>query len=135
MNLQELERAEQLIKLSEFLDKPLKEGFACSPDGPELYQLVRALIEDGQFTALLHLKRAEYAAQLALDSLTQDTAYLRDDLEEHLRRLQSLLTKIEQEEHLRRDREVLLSLSSDDPEQGLSSWTSGRTTDSTSSEQ
>lgn len=133
MNLQELERADQLIRLSEFLGLPLKEGFAHSPDGAELYPRVRAIIEDHQFMMLLHLKRAENAALLAFESITLDTEYLREDLVEHLRHLQSLMTKIEQEEHLRRDREVLLSLCSDDPEQGLSEWTSGKTTDCTSS--
>lgn len=124
MKLEDLERASEVIQISTLCGQPLEEAFKLLPHGPELYPTIRRLLDDKQFLVLLDLKRAEQHALSALERLTPDTEYLRDELEEHLCRLQTLLGKVEQEECLRLDREVLLSV---DPAEGLGEHTGGTT--------
>lgn len=54
-----------------------------------------------------YLEKAGKLAAYALEELTPSTEYLRSELEQHLRSLQTLLEKMEEEEHLRRDRDAL----------------------------
>ena len=127
MKLLNLERAEQLLRLSGFLGASLEETFRRNAVSAEHYAIVQQLLDDQQFHILLHLKRSEHHALLALEELTVDTEYLRNDLEQQLHGLQVLLGKVEQEEHLRRDREVLLS-DLDAPSEGVLAWISGKNT-------
>lgn len=129
MNLRQLERAEELRRLAQFLGCTFAEACIRSDEDAAFSADAGFLIDHGQFQTLLHLKRAQALGQYALEGLTHNTEYLRDELEQHLHRLQVLLDKMEAEEHLRRDREVLLSPDPADPEQGVASWISGRTTD------
>lgn len=55
-----------------------------------------------------------------LEKLGPDTEYLRDELEEHLQRLQVLLGKMRDDAALTQDRDYLQSSAL--PEQGLSAW-------------
>jgi hypothetical protein len=126
VNLTQLERADELIRLSKFLGTPLEETFLRAASDRSFYRVVRQLLDDGQFTTLLYLKRAESFLLLASESITPDTEYLHDELEEQLLHLRVLLEKMEKEEHLRRDREALLSLSPEEG-QGIGEWTSGPT--------
>lgn len=128
MTLAQLERAEQLIRLGRFLNCPLRETFQRSCESDAFYSLVQDLLDEQQFYTLLHLKRAEHHAQLALDSLSVDTEYLRPELEQQLVGLRVLFAKIEQEEHLRRDRAVLLASAPIDSSEGMLQWISGKTT-------
>ena len=128
MKLQDLERAESLIKLNNFLGDPLKEMFERNGVSLELYAVVQQLLNDGQFYSLLHLKRAEHHFLCVLEHLDKDTEYLRQELEQQLQCLHVLLNKIEREEHLRRDRDVLLSSVDESSEEGISSCFSGKTT-------
>jgi hypothetical protein len=87
------------------------------------------LLADGQFYVLLDLKRAEQHALLALEKLSPQTEYLREELEQHLQCLHVLFQKMEVEEHLRRDRDVLVSPPAEVAEQGVGSWITGRPTE------
>lgn len=75
-----------------------------------------------------YLRKAERMASYALEHITPEEEYLRDELEQHVRSVRTLLDKMSEEEHLRRDRDALLSDVSADPDQGLNAWISGKTT-------
>ena len=67
---------------------------------------------------LQELRRSELYAVRALSALTEETEYLRVDLEEHLARLQVLFGKMAREEVLLRDREALQQ----GPPRGIGEW-------------
>ena len=62
---------------------------------------------------------SEHYAKRALERLDSSTEYLRDELEDHLARLQTLLGKMNHDEALERDRAFLLS---DDPLEGIAEY-------------
>ena len=129
MNIAQLERAASLIKLAQFLGVKLEDAFRNCAEESAFYRGVQHLLDTQQFFTLLALKRAENHATLAFEGLTPTTEYLRQELEQHLSSLHTLLEKMEREEHLRRDRDALLS-SDPTPEEskGIGEWTSGKTT-------
>jgi hypothetical protein len=128
MTLSQLEQAEKLLKLAHFLSCSFEEICRRNEVDLDFFRCIQQLHDDKQFYVLLQLRRAENFAQLALDSITPDTGYLRDELEQHLRSLRVLMDKIEAEEHLRRDRKVLLSHDPADSRQELASWITGKAT-------
>jgi len=108
MTLAQLERAEQLIRISKFLQLSLEETFRRNTESA-IYPYVQQLLDDGQFYILFELKHAERHALRALEHLSADTEYLRTELEQSVCSLQALFQKVEVEESLRRDRDALLS--------------------------
>jgi hypothetical protein len=109
MNLSTLEIAAQLLSICRLTASAPEEWLPTTLSNEE-YSIILQLLRDGQFYVLLALKHSEQYALDALDKLTTDTEYLRGELEEHLRSLQSLLVKVETEEALRRDRTALSTL-------------------------
>lgn len=106
MTLTELEFVARLLDIGHFTRTLPEEVLRRNQVDPVIQQL----LDDGQFYALLELRRAEQHAERALEALTVQTEYLRAELVQHLLGLQALLQKIEREEHLRRDRDALLAL-------------------------
>lgn len=70
---------------------------------------VLQLLEDGQLYVLIDIRRAEQNLDRALAKLTDQTEYLREELEQALQHMRVLLLKTDAEEALRRDRDALLS--------------------------
>jgi hypothetical protein len=132
MRLEQLEWAEKTIRLCRFTGSTLMDALHRAAFSATQCSVIQQLLDDGQFYVLLHLKQAEREAFLALEALTIQTEYLREELEKHLCSLQVLMEKVEAEEALRRDRAALL-LTLPPPasgeEQGVSTWISGNNTE------
>jgi hypothetical protein len=68
---------------------------------------LRNVRDSRQLDILLELKKAERRVRNAVDILTLDTEYLREELEQQLAQLRTLFVKMERDVALRQDREAL----------------------------